>query len=538
MSTTLQLPDDVATLQRLIAERDAQLEQRARVLAEREALIAEREARIAQLEHEVARLRRAQFGPRSERRQQHDPHQARFAFPELLDQAQRTADATGATGTIEVLVAGHRRRRSARRATFPEHLPVVRTTYELPEDQRTCCGRPMKAIGHETSRQLERIEVTLVHEIARTKYACRTCEEKVVTAPGPERVIDKGLLGTGFLAHLITERFGRHMPYYRLEQKYGDEGLELSRSVLRRSALRCAEVLAPIVEQMKAELLAGFLVQTDDTPITIQGRRKGERKTGRAWVYRDLEGRTVFDFTDSRARDGPVAFFGDYKGYVQADAYSGYDVLFVDPRRQELGCWAHGRRYFLEAEKTSPTLAEQALQRIGRLYAIERQAKEAELDAAARGRLRQAHAVPVLDELHAWLLSIQPTLLPKEPMAVAVGYAQSQWRALRRYAEDGRLPIDNNGAERALRPLAVGRKNWLFVGHEEAGKKGAILFSLVTTCREIGLDPRLYLHDVLLRVATETDVSKLTPHAWKVHFLPEVAARRHETLGHLAARAP
>jgi transposase len=369
------------------------------------------------------------------RRQQHDPQQARFAFPELLDAAQRTADATGATGTIEVLVAGHRRRRSARRATFPEHLPVVRTTYELPEDQRTCCGRPMTPMGTETSRQLERIEVTLVHEIARTKYACRTCEENVVTAPGPGRVIDKGLLGTGFLAHLITERFGRHMPYYRLEQKYGDEGLTLSRSVLCRSALRCAEVLLPIVEQMKAELLAGHLIQTDDTPITIKGRRKGERKTGRAWVYRDTEGRCVFDFTDSRARDGPVAILGDYQGYVQADAYAGYDVLFTDPKRIEVGCMAHARRYFVESERTSPALADEALQRIRRLYALERQAKEAELDAADLCRLRQEHAVPVLEELHAWLLSIQPTLLPKEPMATAVGYTLSQWRALTRYVE-------------------------------------------------------------------------------------------------------
>jgi transposase len=198
---------------------------------------------------------------------------------------------------------------------------------------------------------------------------------------------------------------------------------------------------------------------------------------------------------------------------------------------------AHARRYFVESERTSPALADEALQRIRRLYALERQAKEAELDAADLCRLRQEHAVPVLEELHAWLLSIQPTLLPKEPMATAVGYTLSQWRALTRYVEDGRLPIDNNGAERALRPLAVGRKNWLFVGHEEAGKMGAVLFSLVTTCRAIGLEPRLYLHDVLLRVASETDVSKLTPHGWKVHHLPAVAARRHETLGHLAALA-
>lgn len=523
-SATLQRPDDVEVLRGQLAERDAQL--------------AERDARIAQLEHENACLRRAHFGPRSERRRgPDDPSQGRFLFPELLEQAQRVADATGATGTIELTRVGHpSRQRTGRRTTFPDHLPVVRTTYELPEDQRTCCGRPMAAMGHETSRRLERLEVSLVHEIARTKYACRVCQETVRMASGPERVIDKGLLGTSFLAHVITERFARHMPYYRLEQKYKSEGLSLSRSVLCRSALRCAELLLPIVEQVKRELLSGFLVGTDDTPITIQKHGPG-RTTGHSWTYRDTEGRIVYDFTASRSRDGPVAFFGDYAGYVQADAYSGYDVLFTDSRRIEVGCMAHARRYFVEAQPTSPELAGAALERIARLYAIERQAKQAGLGAAAITALRQEQAVPVLTELRAWLESIRPTLLPKEPMATAVGYALAQWRALGRYTEDGRIPIDNNGAERALRPLAVGRKNWLFVGHEEAGQQGAVLFSLVATCREIGIDPRLYLQDVLERIATCSDVGRLTPHGWKEHFLPQVAARRDALLANLAALA-
>src|SRR5690606_2257498 len=162
-------------------------------------------------------------------------------------------------------------------------------------------GQLMTPIGEETRQQLERIEVTLVHEIARTKYACRACQQKVITAPGPPRVIDKGLLGDGFLAHVITERFARHMPYHRLEQKYKDEGLSLSRSVLCRSALRCAEVLEPIYEQMKSEVLASPLIQTDDTPIKVQQTEKGGSRTGRAWVYGDLEDRWIFDFTDSRA---------------------------------------------------------------------------------------------------------------------------------------------------------------------------------------------------------------------------------------------
>lgn len=506
-------------------------------LAERDRLIEEQQARIAQLEHQVAQLRHAHFGPRSERRAPDDPSQGRFIFSELLDAAQRVADATGAQGTVEVEVAGHKRRQKAgRRQDFPEHLPVVKTTYELPEAARQCCGQAMAPIGHDETRELERLEVTLVHVIARTKYACRGCGEKVITAPGPVRVIDKGLLGAGFLAHVITERFARHMPYNRLEQKYADEGLSLSRSVLCRSALRCAELLEPIADEVKRELLAAPLVQLDDTPVTIQCSSSGGRKTGHAWVYRDTEGRAVFDVTETRSRDGPLAMLGKYRGYVQGDAYSGHDALFTDGTRTEVACWAHARRYFVEAEATDPVLAKEAIARIGKLYALERQAQEQQLDVLSLTRLRQIEAVPRLAELHAWLLAVRPTVLPKSPLASAIGYALAQWEALLRYAQDGRIPIDNNGAERALRPLAVGRKNWLFFGHEEAGKKGAVLFSLVTTCRAIGVEPRAYLRDVLERIATCSDVSRLTPHGWKRHLQASVQARELELLRGLAAR--
>ena len=529
-SSTLQLPEDVEALKALLAEREA-------LIAEREALLAETQARIAQLEHEVARLRRSLFGPRSERSRPDDPDQARFVFPELLDEAQRVADATGAVGSIELVEPGRRpRRRGGRRETFPEHLPVVRTTYELAEADRTCCGAPMAAIGHETTKELERIELVVVHEIARTKYACRTCEAKVLTAPGPVRVIEKGLLSPGFLAHVITERFARHMPYHRLEQKYGDEGLLLSRSVLCRSALRCAELLVPIAEQLKRELLAAPLVQLDDTPVTIQVSSSGGRKTGHEWVYRDTEGRCVYDVTETRSRDGPLAMLGAYKGYVQGDAYSGHDALFTDGDRIEVACWAHARRYFVEARATDKALAEEAIALIARLYAVERRAQEAGLDVAARTALRQQHAVAALAELHAWLLATRPTVLPKSPLAAAIGYALGQWEALGRYAQDGRIPIDNNGAERALRAVAVGRKNWLFFGHEEAGKKGAVLMSLVATCREIGIEPRAYLRDVLVRIATESDVTKLTPHGWKRHLADQVKSRELELLARLAVR--
>jgi transposase len=529
-SSTLQQPDESAVLSARLAEVERQL-------AERDVQLGERDQRIAQLEHRVAQLQRLHFGPRSERRLPDDPAQGRFVFSELADEAQRTAEATGQHGTIEVEVAGHKRRKTGgRRKDFPEHLPVVKSIWNLSDDARQCCGQAMAPIGHDESKELERIELTLVHVIARTKYACRCCGEKVVTAPGPVRVIDKGLLGPGFLAHVIVERFARHMPYYRLEQKYADEGLSLSRSVLCRSALRCAELLEPVGDALLAEILKSPVVQLDDTPVTIQCGTGDKRQTGHAWVYGDTQGRVAYAVTPTRSRDGPWGVLKDYRGYVQGDAYSGHDVLFTDGMRTEVGCWAHARRYFVDAQATDPVLAKQALDLIRRLYAIERDADERALKVEERTRLRQQHAVPALAELRTWLEATRPSVLPKSPLSAAIGYALGQWEALTRYAQDGRLPIDNNGAERALRPLAVGRKNWLFFGNEEAGKKGAVLFSLVTTCRNLGIEPRAYLRDVLVRIATCSDVGQLTPHGWKQHHQAHVQAREQELLAQLAAR--
>jgi len=520
-----ELPNDVAALKALVRE-----ERSARIA--KECALASAHTQIAKLEELVARLQRAQFGPRSERRRAEQPGQGLFVFPEMLEAAQRVADETGAVGTIEI--QGSTRKRTGRRSRFPAHLPRVRTTYELPEDQRQCCGQPLVEMGEDVTRQLERIETTLVHEIARTKYACRTCET-CRTAPGPSRPIDKGLLGPGFLAHVAVERFARHMPYHRLEKKYASEGLSLSRSVLCRSTLRLAELLEPIVEQMKAEVLASDVIQTDDTPVRIQTSSAGGPKTGHAWIYKDLDSRCVYDFTESRSRDGPIAFLGDYRGYLQADAYAGYDVFFAPGGATEVACWAHVRRRFVEAEATDPALSQRALAEIRALYAIERRARDLGLDRHAVTALRREEARPILDRLRDALGLWQGQVLDKSPMGRAISYALAQWTALTRYVEDGRIPIDNNGAENALRGIAVGRKNWLFVGHEEAGKKGAVLLSLIRTCETLGVDPKTYLGDVMTRIAVETDVTRLTPHGWKVHFSNEIAARHDAVLHALAA---
>jgi transposase len=406
---------------------------------------------------------------------------------------------------------------------------VVRTIYELPEEDRRCaCGGELSAFGEEVSRELERVETTVVHEIVRKKYSCGSCREGVVTAPWRGKVIDKGLLGPGFLAHVIVERFGNHLPYYRLQAQYRDEGLGLSRSVLCESTARCAELLEPMAEEIKREVLASQVVHTDDTPVTIARSQEGGSRQGRVWIYLNREGRHWYEFTSSRKRDGPARVLKDFQGFLQADAYGGYDGLYLPGGCTEVACWAHLRRKWIDAEATDPELSKTAVDQMRLLFQIEELG--AELTDEQRRALRQEKALPLVNAFEQWIDDLEPQVLPKGPAAKAIGYAKNQRAALRRYLEDGRLSISNNAAERALKPLAIGRKNWLFFQREGGGKTASILMSLLMTAKAAGVEPREYFRDVLLRISTCSDVTRLTPHGWKVHFQPEVHARRDEIL--------
>jgi len=531
------LPDDVGSLKAmLIAQQKA--------IALRDATITQQHELIRKLEHNVEVFRRIAFGRGSEKRGHRkltegdtNSRQLHLWLTQLVEEADRTAEKTGAHGSIEITPPKPDRKPSKRRQKLPAHLPKVRTTYELPAEQCVCaCGGAMHEIGEDVSSELLRVELTLVHEIAKKKYACRTCESAVRTAPGPDRVIDKGLLSPSFLAHVITERFGMHMPYHRMEQQYADEGLDLSRSVLQRSAAKCAEIMEPIHTQLGRDVMAEPVVHTDDTPVTVAQDEKGQTVAGRVWVYADHRDRIWYDFTPSRKRDGPARVLADFKGYLQADAYGGYDQLFVPDGATEVACWAHARRKFVDAESADPKLAKEALDLIGVLYGIEHEVKA---KAAAEGHeasaeellaARQQRSVPQLAALRAWLELTETKILPRGAMAEPIRYCLNQWQALNRYVEDGRLHIDNNLAERALRHFAVGRKNWLFFQTEGGGKTAAVLASLLQTARAIGIDPKTYFRDVLLRIGSESDVAKLTPHGWKQHFAHGVADHHEDIL--------
>ena len=517
------LPDDVEALKRLFVEE-----------------IAKRDQRIQLLESENRLLRIERFAPKTERRASDGfamtAGQMHLLFPELVEAAERVADEKRVEGVVEIRQP-QTKAVPKRRKHFPPHLPVVRTTFELPMDQRGCaCGATLEKIGEDVTKELERLEIAVVHEIARTKYACKSCACGVKTAPGPDRVIDKGILGTGFLAHVLVERFGMHMPYNRLESKYASEGFDLSRSVLCESAVRCGELLQPIAEQLKKDALASGVIQTDDTPVTIQEDSKNNSRKGRVWVYRGLGGQVFFDMTESRGRDGPTAVLKDFEGYMQADAYPTYDAFFRDRRILEVACWAHARRYFIKAEGSEPKLAKEAISRIREIYMVDRRANESGHGPDAIREARRSEALPLLESLRDWMTVTRTKVLDKGLLAKAIDYSLSNWDALVRYCDDGRLQIDNNGAERALRTVAVGRKNWIFFGNERGGQTAAVIYSLIATCKEHDVDPRTYLRDVLLRIAKVSDVRELTPYGWKAKWAPVVDAHRASILERLALK--
>jgi transposase len=525
------LAEEVEALRELLRDRD-------RRIAERDEVIAEKDETIRHLRREYDILRRIAFGPKTDKRPlpaNASAHPMLFPF---LEQAERVARANAAEGTVEILPPKAPEKKGRRPRKWPADAPVVRTTFEVPEEDRVCeCGHPLHEIGEDSSRELERFTLTVIHEIIRKKYSCRSCESGVRMAPGPDRVIDKGLLGPNFLAQVIVDRFGNHMPYHRLEKQYASEGLDLSRSVLQRSMARVAELLEPISEQIKRDVLSSDVIHTDDTPVVIANATTGGSRKGRAWIYLDREGSHWYHFTQTRERDGPARILEDFQGYLQADAYGGYDQLYSPDGATEVACWAHVRRKFVDAEGTDPETAKEAIDMIRNLFAIERQARQAEFTPEQLRDARQEYALPILQEFRGWLDRILLQMLPKSAIARAATYAHNQWDALMRYVEDGRLSIDNNAAERALRPFAVGRKNWLFFQNDTGGKTASILMSLLMSAKAIGLNPTLYFRDVLLRVARCSDVGKLTPRGWKEHFAAEVESKRDEFVRRFVPKA-
>ncbi len=505
------LPADVASLQELVRQLLAEV----RRLREGDAQLRQDNERLRQdneqLRHRLDQALRLHFGQRSERSR---PRRARVP----RDPAERDEAAPR---------PGHGRQ------ALPEHLPRERVEYDLAEADKPCpcCGGPRVCIGEQVSEQLDHRPASFfVVQHARKTYACRSCEgpsERRFMTAGPAVLgpIPKGLPGPGLLAHLLTCKYADHLPLNRQVGIVARSGVRLSRSTLCDWMASAAGLLGPLVALMRARLLQSRAIHSDDTSVPFLERGRDEARDGHLWVYigdRDHP-HVVFDFTTHYRRDGPEQFLKGYAGYLQADALAQYEGLFAGGEVIHVARNAHARRRFVEAQSSAPDEAEEALAYIRKLYKVERELGEwfAVDDDACRQQHRFAQTAAVREDFHAWLVEQQTRALPKSPLGEAVGYALSNWAALMRYAEQGYLAIDNNLAERALRQVVVGRANWQFCGSAEGGRTAAALYSVVGTCKHLGIDPFAYLRDVLPALSARgEDASGLVlasclPDAWQ-----------------------
>lgn len=516
MPNETNLPDDIAALKALLVERDWALVRSQNHVAELTQALSSRELQIEVLQLQIMALRRRQFGRKSEQLDG-QIEQLELKLEELqTDEGQSIApDAPEAP-----------RKRTARpaRKPLPEHLP--RDVQEhLPTDIACpACGSALAKLGEDVSEMLEYVPASFkVIRHVRPKLGC-TCCDCIVQAPAVSRPIARGLAGPGLLAHVMVAKFCDHLPLYRQSQIYAREGVELERSTLADWVGGTSHLLRPLVNALQRHVMSGAKLHADDTPIPVLSPGRGKTATARLWVYvRDDRpaGQAVppavwFAYSPNRKGEHPQNHLASFTGTLQADGYAGYDQIYQTRPIREAACWAHVRRKFydLEQAKASPMAAE-ALRRIGQLYAIESEIRTKPPDA--RLAIRQRDARPLLDEFHTWLVRSLATLSAKSTAAGAIQYALNRWEALLTYANDGVVEIDNNAAERALRGVALGRKNYLFAGSDSGGERAAAIYSLTESAKLNGLDPEAYLRDVLTRIADYpvNRVEELLP--W--HFL-------------------
>jgi transposase len=510
-----QLEQRAAEAERRAAESEQKVAELGRVLDETAASFEElKQAHAATLD-ELAWYKRWAFGRRRERftEGKGQGHLFELDFP-LADDLEETA-AAHQEGETEV--KSHRRRR--KRQIDWDKLRKVVHKHDLNDEEKlcSCCGRPMDCIGEDITRELEYEPAKLAAHIhVRPKYACRRCKDGVCAAPLPPRPIPGGIAGPGLITEVYVGKFGDHLPLYRLEDILSRYGVYLSRSTLCDWMKGVARLLRPLYELQRERVLQSSVMWTDDTHVRVLGGAKGSFQ-GYFWTYigDDQHPYSVYDFTNSRTRDGPTRFLESYSGYLHADAYTGYDAMFVDVGSGilEVACWAHARRKFFDAVRSYPRESHQVLEWIRQLYDIEDRAHDLSVDA--RRELRVREAIPVLDKIETYLTELAPSALPKSTWGKAVTYTRNQWEALRRYTEDGRLTIDNNVSERTLRHQAIGRKNWLFLGHEAAGPRAAVLYTILAGAKRHRIEPWIYVRDLLLRLnAEDRRLEEMLPDRW------------------------
>lgn len=504
---------ELAQTRRTLAQHQQALDQNKALIARKDHDIRFKETTIAKLTHEIAVLRRLRFGKKS--------GQISGVQGSLLEEAV-TADIAAIEEELQQLTDHPRKaipRQQPKRGALPPQLPRIDVHHE-PETTTCACGCQMTRIGEDVAEKLDFVPgVAQVERHIRGKWTCRQCET-LIQAPVPAHVIDKGLASTGLLAHVLVSKYADHLPLYRQEKIFERAAVKLSRSTLADWVGVCGVRLQPLVDALRETILQRHVLHADETPVTMLRPDTG-RKTHRAylWAYApgafdDLNA-VVYDFTPSRAGAHARDFLGDWHGKLIVDDFGGYKKGFTNGIT-EIGCMAHARRKFFELHAANQSqLAEQALRYIGELYEIERETKA--LDATQRWCIRQEKAKPLADKLHAWMLAQRMRVPDGSGTAKALDYSLKRWAALTRYLDDGCVPIDNNHIEQQIRPVALGRKNWLFAGSLRAGKRAAAVMSLIQSAKLNGHDPHAYLKDVLTRLPTHPDsrIEELLPHNWQ-----------------------
>jgi transposase len=509
------LADELALLRRVNAAQRQELDVERVARQQAEAALLSRDLLIEKLKVQIARLKRLHFGRSSEKLN------AEIAQLELALEELETAETE-----LPPQAASMKALRKAPERALPAHLPREDSIHLPLSGGCICpaCGGALRRLGEDSDEMLdlEPVVYKVVRHI-RPKFSCRACE-KIVQAPAPAKPIARGKASFRMISHVLVQKFNHHLPLYRQAEMLATQGLEIDRSTLAGWVGQGAALLDPIVTRIKEAVLAAPKLHTDDTPVPMLDPGSGKTKTARLWVHavddRAHAGLTPpavwFAFTTDRKAEHPQRMLKEFKGYLQADAYAGYDELYRTGHILEVACWGHARRkiWDIHETKATPTTIE-LLERIGRLYAVEDEVRGQPPDV--RREARQLQAKPQLDELRSRMEAIRGKLSAKSELAVAIAYALKRWTALTCYLDDGRLEIDNLIAERALRGVAIGRRNWLFAGSKIGGERAAAIYSIIETCKLNGIEPQAYMTDVMQKIAGDwpnSRIEELMPWSW------------------------
>jgi transposase len=500
------LPDDIETLHKLV-----------RLLAAERASLREAKAEIERLNLIITKLQRSQFGRRAERL---DDDQLQLGFEDLNADLART-EATLPLSSAEVETT----KAQGERPSLPTHLPREDRRLDVEYQACPCCGGTLHLIGETVSEMLDHVPARLrVIRIRRPRYGCRACGT-IHQAPAPERPIGKGLATPALLAHVLVSKYCDHLPLYRQSQIFARQGVELDRSTLANWVGGACWWLEPLQARLAEHIFASQKLFADDTPIPVLDPGRGRTKTGRLWVYarddRPWNGpdppAAVYLYSPDRKAARPASHLASFKGVVQVDGYPGFDRLGERGDIQLAACWAHARRRFYEVQQaTASPIAAEALRRIAELYAIEASIRGH--TAAARQNVRQSRSLPLLTAMKAWLEMQFAQIPPSSGLADAIRYALARWSTLCCFLEDGRVELDNNTVERAIRPITLGRKNHLFAGSDGGARRWATVSSLITTAKLNNVEPFGYLSDVLERMSNghpAARLDELLPWNWR-----------------------